>query len=438
DFKTLQSFWKTGQTGLFNQSPLLMDLETRRLFEKLWGSPDEKAVQTVETAQLLETAWAQQPSWAIVPFEALEPRWKVLRVDQVSPLDKEFDPAAYPLTLPIGISGTPQALQTLNREADGALFAAGNRNAEHMTSLMLTGTTALVRYMAERMEEHGVLYPATDIKKVFDGVDITHISNEVPFYEKCPPAKPVRREMRFCSDPKYFELLQDVGMDVVELTGNHILDWGVDPLLYTIDLYDREGIKYYGGGRNDSDARKPLIIEDHGNRLGFIGCSPAGPTSVWATGTQPGSAKCDFDYIKTQIEDMRADGIIPIFTFQHYESDDYRPTPMQRPGDFHMVSEMGAAIVSGSQSHFPQAMTFDGSGFIHYGLGNTFFDQMDDYHRMAFLDRHVFFEGRYIGTELITIILEDYARPREMTSEERRKFLQTVFADSDWGFPENK
>ncbi len=436
--KDLQSFWTSGQNGLFGQGSLLVSPETRVVFEKLWGPADEKAVQNIDAAQLLDTAWAERPAWALVPFEALEPRWKVLRVDEVSPLDKDFDAAAYGLTVRLGISGTPTALEALKRETDTPLFTTGNRNAEHLTSLMLTGTTAMVRYMAERMEENGVLYPATDIKKVFDSVDIVHISNEVPFYEQCPPAKPVRREMRFCSDPKYFELLQDIGMDVVELTGNHILDWGVDPLLYTIDLYDQNGIKYYGGGCNESDARKALIVEDHGNRLGFIGCSPAGPTSVWATDTQPGSAKCDFDYIQTQIQAMLADGVIPVFTFQHYESDDYRPTPMQRPGDFHMVSEMGAAIVSGSQSHFPQAMTFDGQGFIHYGLGNTFFDQMDDYHRMAFIDRHVFYEGRYISTELKTIILEDYARPREMTTEERQKFLQTVFAASDWEIAENK
>ena len=125
---------------------------------------------------------------------------------------------------------------------------------------------------------------------------------------------------------------------------------------------------------------------------------------------------------------------LPIFTFQHIEVDQFTPQSSQRI-DFQAVSDMGAVIVSGSQSHFPQAMTFKNGRFIHYGLGNTFFDQMEDWHRPAFIDRHLIYEGKHISTELITIKLEDYAQPRLMTDEERRQFLTTVFGASVW---ENK
>ena len=37
---------------------------------------------------------------------------------------------------------------------------------------------------------------------------------------------PAPREtfQRFCSDPAYLQLLQHAGVDVVELTGNHLVD----------------------------------------------------------------------------------------------------------------------------------------------------------------------------------------------------------------------
>nr|HMN61973.1 hypothetical protein [Anaerolinea sp.] len=52
--------------------------------------------------------------------------------------------------------------------------------------------------------------------------------------------------------------------------------------------------------------------------------------------------------------------------------------------------------------------------------------------RDAFIDRHVFYDGRYIGTELLTIRFVDYARSRPMTPAERQALLQIVFDASRW------
>jgi poly-gamma-glutamate synthesis protein (capsule biosynthesis protein) len=57
---------------------------------------------------------------------------------------------------------------------------------------------------------------------------------------------------------------------------------------------------------------------------------------------------------------------------------------------------------------------------------------MEDFHRPAFLDRQIIYEGKHISTELITTILEDYAQPRLMTTDERQKFLKVVFDASVW------
>ena len=101
--------------------------------------------------------------------------------------------------------------------------------------------------------------------------------------------------------------------------------------------------------------------------------------------------------------------------------------------DFRQAVEAGAAIVSGSQAHQPQGFEFYEGAFIHYGPGNLFFDQMDRYeNRQEFIVRYVFHDGRHISTELLTALLEDYARPRPMTPDERRAFLETIFAASGW------
>jgi poly-gamma-glutamate synthesis protein (capsule biosynthesis protein) len=123
-----------------------------------------------------------------------------------------------------------------------------------------------------------------------------------------------------------------------------------------------------------------------------------------------------------------------IATLQYFET--YVSTPSsQQIADFRSLSEAGAVIVSGSQAHFPQGFDFVDGRFIHYGLGNLFFDQMD-YPvvgtRREFLDRHVFYDGKHISTELLTAMLENYARPRPMNDEERRNFLNEMFLASGW------
>jgi poly-gamma-glutamate synthesis protein (capsule biosynthesis protein) len=300
-----------------------------------------------------------------------------------------------------------------------------------MTVLMMTGVTALTRGTARTMEREGVTYPARDIRDWLTEPDITHISNEVSFSETCPtPGN--ESTMVFCSDPSYFELLGYVDADVLELTGNHLLDWGAGAMESSLVLYEERALPFYGGGWNLEDARRPLTLTHGTHTFAFLGCNPIGPAYAWAAAESPGAAPCDYDLLSNQVRDLREAGLIPIVTLQYWEFNQYAPTESQR-ADFRAIAEAGAVIVSGSQAHWPQGFDFHAGAFIHYGLGNLFFDQMQRVeYRQEFLDRHVFYDGQHISTELLTAMLEDYARPRPMTVDERRGLLETTFAVSGW------
>jgi poly-gamma-glutamate synthesis protein (capsule biosynthesis protein) len=128
-----------------------------------------------------------------------------------------------------------------------------------------------------------------------------------------------------------------------------------------------------------------------------------------------------------------------VATFQHVEYYVYEAQPDQVK-DFRGMAQAGAVIVSGSQAHQPQAMEFykdektANESFIHYGLGNLFFDQynLSEDTRQAFIDQHVFYDNRYISTELVPIIFIDFARSRRMTAAEAQPLLQKVFTASGW------
>ena len=425
----LISTWKGASSGPLNGHSVLLAESTLRAFAALWGEPASGGVRIVPAAELLDTAW-KESAWAIIPFEEIQPKWKVLSVDGQSPLRKNFDANVYPLKMYFGLS-----------QPDEFALPATNRDPSKLATVILTGVTALVRATAATMEMRGVTFPGSLIRDELREADITHISNEVTFDKDCPYPSSGYRNFILCSDPKYMDLLLDVGVDVVELTGDHLRDRGEVALLNTIAMYKANNLPYYGGGTNDVEARQPVLMEVNGNKIAFMGCNGkrAGKYPK-ASATSPGPALCDYDFFGDQIHALKAQGYNVIFTFQHEEC--YSPGPCYTHEEgFRRVADEGAVIVSGSQAHFPHVMEFRGDSFIHYGLGNLFFDQMIynlpsgeviDETRREFHDRHVFYDGRYLGVELLTSMLEDYARPRPMTEAERATFLSDYFYYSGW------
>lgn len=429
----IRSIWNGSgdatQQLLFEE--IIVSAESYALLNRMWGTAGP-LVTVYPSSELVEAAWKKPGNiLALIPFDALEPRWKVLRVDDQSVLARGFEADRYPLTVRIGAfieAGNDQYVIDQSRLDS---LPGSNRDESMMTVLLMTGVTALTRETAARMDQNGVDFPARDVLDWFQDADLSHLSNEVSFYSDCPSPIPVRAGGRFCSAIENFELLEFVGADIIELTGNHLKDWGEESFLETLDLYEENGYAIYGGGENAKAAQAVLKFTDHGNQIALIGCNQAGPSSVWASETSPGAALCDLDLIESQIEDLLNEGYLPIVTFQHYEACDPHPMSGQRV-DFKRISEAGAVIVSGSQAHCPQGFTFVSGRLIHYGLGNLFFDQMYDWTRPAFLDRHILYNGKHIQTELLTTMLEDAARPRPMNAEERSEFLTYIFEESEW------
>ncbi|HLO33645.1 MAG TPA: hypothetical protein VK249_31145, partial [Anaerolineales bacterium] len=69
--------WQGQAMSDFGNQPLLMDQNTYDMFSVIWGPAASTGVQVMVKDALLDYAWAHQPALAIVPFESLDPRWKV-------------------------------------------------------------------------------------------------------------------------------------------------------------------------------------------------------------------------------------------------------------------------------------------------------------------------------------------------------------------------
>jgi poly-gamma-glutamate synthesis protein (capsule biosynthesis protein) len=439
------SFTAYWQTGLIDNLPafdgvptLVLSPDVVALLTALIGPPaDGLPFEVVDTQTLTDDAWNTRPALSVVPFEALTPRWKVITVDGQSVLDKSLNTDAYPLTVTVGLTAHGErGEQVAAGLASRGVWPSTNRDPARLSILVMTGVTAMARATAMQIESRGYSFLYSEIQPFFADADILHTSNEVAFTPDCPPPSWVGEPV-FCADPKYMTVLTDIGLDVVELTGNHINDWGISALSYTLDKYDANNIPYYGGGRDIEDGWQPAILTTpDGTRVAFVGCNVPGPYQAWATNDSPGAAHCEDDFatLTSLIQSLKANdqADVVVATLQYWELPQYEPTPKEQ-ADFEVLAAAGADIVSGSQAHQPQGFSFANGSFIHYGPGNLFFDQMDFIeNRQMFADKHVIYAGRHISTVLWTGLMEDYAQPNPMTPEDRRAFLQLIFEASGW------
>ena len=431
----LQAFWQEASPTVYFDR-LILGQSSYKAIESLWGKP-AGTVEVHADTDLLNLAWNTPGTWAIIPFEEIQPRWKAIALDEQSPLHKDFMPDSYPLRVPISLVAVEGKSTDAIAVSLKPNVAQTNRDADKLATVILTGVTALVRGTAREMEKLGITRPAEVIGPALRGADILHISNEVPFAVNCgEPAPQNIDKLIFCSKDEYVELLKAVGTDVVELTGDHFEDWGPEAMLHTLELYEELGWLYYGGGRNLEEAKKPVKLEVNGTKIAFLGCNAKETTYSNATEDKPGNLRCDWDYMSAEVEKLKGEGYLPIVTFQHNEYYVWEAQSQLRE-DFHRMEAAGAVIVSGSQAHQPHAIEITDNAVLHYGLGNLFFDQYgltldtDD----AFIDRHVFYDGKYLGVELLTITFKDFSQPLWMDATARAAMLEKLFSVSKWNMP---
>ncbi len=397
-------------------------------------------VESLATVDEIAARLAETPgALAIVPFDQLDPRFKVLRVDNVNPLDNELRRGDYPLALTLRAEGWDAGVlvQFLRDGERGLGIAATNRAPSRLTTLVMTGVTAMSRGTAAAMDREGVTYPAEIIGPELSRADITHASNEVPFLENCV-TRNVANNLTLCSKPSYWAALEAIGTDIVGLSGNHVNDFGYAGARESLAWYRENEIPIYGSGGTVEEACAPLRWTHNGNTLAFVAIIAWGPPYAWVgddSGELPGTCYY-YDHKERVLETVRelANEVdVVAVEFQHEES--YQPYPLARQiAEFREMREAGAEIVTGVQSHVPQSMEPygaddpGGAGIISYGLGNLFFDQMWSWQtRTNLIARHTIYEGRVINTEILTTVLEDYAQPRWTTPDERVELLQRIF-----------
>lgn len=362
-----------------------------------------------------------QPIYTLAPFDALPEQTRTLLLGEQSIFTQLAD---YGFYLP---------------DAQPANF-----DPDKLTRITLSGVTALTRNTRLALQETPIETAVSGIAPYVHTADFFHISNEVSFVDDCPHAPGLPRlggSHSFCAEWEHAPLLDALGVDIIELTGNHNNDYGYDAYQSTLEYYHENGFMTVGGGLTPQQAQQPLLIDHNGNRIAWLACNAIGPYYALvnddpnlAGGIRGGAAFCDWTWLAQTIPQQASQADVVIVTVQHEEFETYLPTDQQR-FDFRHLADWGADVVIGTAPHKPQIFDWYTApthrAFLHYGLGNLYFDQPFWGNRRFFMDTLIIYDAQLITLELFVGIIDDNVRPRPMTDDERFNFMFFLLVDQN-------
>ena len=307
-------------------------------------------------------------------------------------------------------------------------------------SIMQTGVTALTRGMIDVLNQKGdATYFSEKLKDFMANADYTHISNEVSFADDCNVN---RTSTTLCSPNSMLDVVKDLDIDIVELTGNHNNDYGAEANLATIDTYLGLGIKTFGGGKDSTAAAKPLEISSKNSKVTLLGYNYSTSTVANGQGASadyPGANIYNEEQAKADIEKAKQAGNFVIVDIQYFECYSYPEDggefpecdyPISGQEEFfrHLI-DLGADMVVGTQAHQPQTYELYNGKPIYYGLGNLFFDQTYwPGTTRGYILTHYFHDGKYLQTRISPHQYDDTYQTKLMDEETSQWFLGRLAA----------
>ena len=209
-------------------------------------------------------------------------------------------------------------------------------------------------------------------RSVIDSSDVFMANEEFPFSSRGTAA--ADKQFTFRLPPEKVSIFQELGIDIVTLANNHALDFGTDALLDTCHTLDQAGIYRVGAGANLDEAKRPVIMEIKGKKIGFLGASRVIPVGSWnATANGPGMLTTyDPALLLEEIRKAKEKcDFVTVYVHWGIERDE-RPQDYQRTMGKQYI-DAGADMVIGSHPHVLQGMEYYKGKPIIYSLGNFIF-----------------------------------------------------------------
>lgn len=185
-----------------------------------------------------------------------------------------------------------------------------------------------------------------------------------PFFFRAPPAA--------------VESLAAIGAGAAGLANNHALDYGEDALRDTLRHLDEAGVAATGAGHGPERARRGVVVEGGGARLGLVAAGDH-PRAFAARPDSWGIAYAELPegapgWLLDELGRLREECEL-VVAFPHWGPNmTVRPARWQRERAVELLAA-GADLVAGHSAHVFHGVERRAEGLVLYDLG----DALDDY-----------------------------------------------------------
>jgi hypothetical protein len=159
----------------------------------------------------------------------------------------------------------------------------------------------------------------------------------------------------------------------VSLANNHTLDFGVEGLRQTIANLRAQGIATYGAGMSEAEARRPLILEKNGIRIGVLGYFHYRQKYVakemwYAQGDRPGVAGMSKKNMRDDIAALK--GQVDTVVVTPHWGENYLKLKAKQKRLAKDAATAGADLLVGHGPHMAHPVTMIGETPVVYSVGN--------------------------------------------------------------------
>jgi poly-gamma-glutamate synthesis protein (capsule biosynthesis protein) len=397
--------------------------------EEAGGLLDRTEFQSFDSEEAVIDHVSETPeALGLLPWDEVGPRVKALSVDGESLLDPDSDGAEnYSLKPEDGTVPDPEKLRRMVVGGDIVLdrgqyymvirrrmgidfpldggYAAVTSRVPEQSAYSETGI--IHQFTAERTGDAGA------VREYLSGADLTLANFENPVIRDSvyhPDAT------TFTGDLRLMPVLEQAGIDGVTLGNNHILDAGTTGLDETMGHLDDAGIAHAGAGMDLAQARKPMIFDVGGTKIGVL--SYMGVPNydwAWATKSAPGTAPLLQNLMEEDIKRLRPK--VDLIVVSPHWGVEYMATPEPEQVDFaHAAVDAGADIFIGGHAHWPKGMEMYKGKPIYYGVGNFLLDQSwsEETSTAIFADVTLYGDN-VVQTRPVPFIILDRAQPNFLT-----------------------
>jgi len=327
-------------------------------------------------------------SLILYPLDTIQFPYKALRVRGLAPNDKGYPYLGRVLLRISVLIPSDSSSETAGRESVQALIQWAESipplSEEKLFWIGAVGDIFPGRGVETLLlqGERGIAQVFGDTLSVLQKQDLLVGNLEGPLTSR---GTPLDKTYTFRFPPRVLEALKKAGFRYLSLTNNHVVDYGKEGLLDTLQAFGTFGMGTSGIGSSLEEARRPWKFLSPGGRPVYIlsmGAYP--PEKSGFDGSKEASAGIDRPGIlwasEENLESLKKSyptgGMNILMVHGGYE---WQSTPYRGQVDLYRgFIDRGVDIVFGSHPHVVQGMEVYRGKLIFYSLGNFLFPGMDE------------------------------------------------------------